>query len=280
MKHLATVFALSAAVLLSGCMGVQKPAETTSASTLPTTPAEGPTPMIAGNWQFSATSTVPGASPVSIAGNISQDGTVVGGALHVIGSNCVDQMTTMSVTGTVNVDTASLTATGTDGQALTFSGTFIGNVPGSTFTGTYSIKGGCATGDQGKLTGIAFYYIPNDLSGTFTNSAQKTFHVSGDIYQAGTASPNGSYSIGANDPSTFDTPCFSSGTIRQGSFPSASFILGSSVAIEFDTSNGILTVLGTWNPDTDQITGNYTISGGTCEDNGTVVLTLGSPWDY
>jgi hypothetical protein len=245
-----------------------------------TVPAVAPTPNIAGNWQFSAASTVPGAPPVTIAGSISQDGTVVGGALHVTGSNCVDRLATMSVTGTVNVDNASLTATGMDGQAVAFAGTFSGNAPGSNFTGTYTIKGGCATGDQGTVTGLNVPIIPNLLAGTFTNSAQKTFHATGDIYQSGIASSDGSFAIGANDPSTFDTSCFSSGTIRPGTSPSGSFLLGTSVTIQFDTSNGTLTFLGAWHPDTLQMFGSYTLSGGTCSDSGSAVLVLSSPWDY
>lgn len=281
MKRLMIIFAVSAAVLFCGCEGAPRPTGTTSSPEAPVTPpATTPTPNIVGNWQFSATSSVPGTSPLTISGGISQDGTVVSGALHVNGSNCVDQLTTMSLTGTVNANGASLTATGMDGQALSITGTFSGSVPGSTFTGTYTIKGGCATGDQGKVTGIGMGYIPNEMAGTFTDSAQKTFNVSGDIFQSGSASSEGSYAIGANAPSTFDTPCFSSGTIKPGTFPSGSYLLGTSVALEFDTSNGILTVLGTWNPDSLEITGNYAISGGTCEDKGTAVLSLSSPWDY
>ena len=261
MKRFAIIFAISATVFLSGCGGAPKPAGTPLASTAPVTPpAIPPTPgatSIVGNWQFSATSTTSGTPPVTVAGGISQDGTVLSGAVHVNGSNCVDPMAAMSVTGTVNGDGVSLTATGIDGQAVTFTG----NVTPTTFTGTYTIKGSCATGDQGTVAGN-IPYIPNDLAGTFTNSAQKIFHLTGDIYQSGSADSEGSFAIGANDPSTFDTPCFSSGTIKPGTFPSGSYILG------------------TWNPDSLEITGTYTISGGTCADKGTAVLSLSSPWDY
>ena len=52
------------------------------------------------------------------------------------------------------------------------------------------------------------------------------------------------------------------------------------VGLEFDTSNGTLTFLETLSPDRSEIDGTYSISGGTCTDNGTAVLRVTSPWDY
>ena len=76
MKRLATVFALSVPILLSGCSGAPGPAPTSTLSTTPppvvppptSTPVSPPTPNpvpppvpdITGNWQFNAASTVPG----------------------------------------------------------------------------------------------------------------------------------------------------------------------------------------------------------------------------
>jgi len=268
MKRMAIIFAISATVLLSGCGGAPKPAVTATAT--PT-----PTPSIAGNWQLNAASAVPGTPPIAIGGSINQDGTVVSGAVHVNGSKCVDPMIAMSLTGSLNGESASLTATGMDGQAVTFSGNFIGGG----FNGTYTIKGSCVTGDQGTLTGSIVPDFDNVWTGTFTNSAQKSFKVLfADMTQSASASSQGSFEI--TGTATFDTPCFSSGNIKPGTFPTGSFILGTSVALEFETSNGTLVFLGTEDINSGEISGNYTLSGGTCTDNGTGVLDLQDPWDY
>src|SRR5207244_979215 len=118
------------------------------------------------------------------------------------------------------------------------------NSPGQ-FTGTYTINGGCANGDQGKVTGIKIPYIPNALNGTFTTSGGGTFDVAGDIAQDSANSDEGSFGI--TGTVTFGTSCFSSGKITSGTFPSGSFIMGTSVALEFEAGNGTITFLGTWN---------------------------------
>jgi hypothetical protein len=80
--------------------------------------------------------------------------------------------------------------------------------------------GGCADGDQGRVTGINIPYIANQLSGTFTNSAHETFNVAGDITQSGSANSEGSFEITGSV--TFDSPCFNVGTVGPGTFPSGS----------------------------------------------------------
>jgi hypothetical protein len=133
-----------------------------------------------------------------------------------------------------------------------------------------------------NVTGINIPYIANNLSGSFTSSTQGTFNVTGDIGQSGSASSTGSFEISGTV--TFDTPCFSSGTIKAGAFPSGSYIVGNTVAFEFDTSNGVLAFLSNLNQDRNKIQGNYTISGGSCSDSGDAVLGITSPthidfWD-
>jgi hypothetical protein len=128
MKHSATVLALSAAVLLSGCGGVPRPAPivSTSPTTSPTTQPPV-TPSIAnftGNWQFSGASTVPGKPPLTFAGSISQADSKVSSALHFDGSNCFNRLNTVGLTGTVTADGISMTSTVVDGQVVTLTGNF------------------------------------------------------------------------------------------------------------------------------------------------------------
>jgi hypothetical protein len=300
MKHLAIVFTFSVAFLLFGCGGVHGPApvstSTPPTATPPTAPPSGTsaTPNVVGDWQFSTASTVPGRPPLTFAGNISQTNSAVGGALHVDGSSCFNPLTPNGLSGTVSANDTSLTFTTLDGQAVTLTGSFTrptffyGTVVSDTFTGTYKIDGGCAAGDQGTVTGnyidsIARQSDPTQLSGTFTSSsAQQKFHVTGNIVQNDSASAEGSFAITGN--ATFDTPCLGVGAIPAGTYPSGSFILGTSVGLEFDTGNGTLTFLGKLNPDRNTISGNYTVSDGTCNDSGTAVLSASSAgigaWDY
>ena len=278
MKHLSSTSGLlSALVLLCGCGGGERTSG--PASTPPSgQPAQGL--KAAGNWQFSTTSTE-GMPPATIAGSIAQSGVSVTGAVHVDGSNCLDHLTTMGLTGTLTGRDISLTSTSVDGQVTTFTGTISDdalNGADSAFTGTYSIDGGCANGDHGSVTGIGIPFIGNTLKGTFTSSGGETFDVAGDEAQDSTPSAEGSFGI--TGTVTFSTPCFSSGTITSGTFPSGSFIIGSSVALEIKTGNGALTFLGTLNRDRSEIRGAYTVVGGTCDDTGTAVLVVSSPWDY
>jgi hypothetical protein len=106
-------------------------------------------------------------------------------------------------------------------------------------------------------------HIGNLLSGVFTSSRLQTFKVTGDLSHTGSPSSASSFTNPGNNPSSFDSPCGGSGT----------------VAIEFDTSNGTLTLHGTLSEDRSTITGNYTVSGGSCNDTGTAVLKLTSPWN-
>jgi hypothetical protein len=274
MTRLEIILAVLATVLFCGCGGAPMPAPQSSAP--PSTPSAPPqTPTILGNWQFTAVSNVPGKPPLTFAGSIVQSGAAVSGALHVDGSNCFDRLTTISLTGTVTAESTSLTSAAVDGQVVTFTGNFADYI----FSGTYRINGGCAAGEQGRLTGINVWNIGKSVSGTFTNSAQKTFNVVGTIAQSNSASSEGSFGI--TGATTFDTPCFSAGTIQSGTFPSGSFILGMSVALEVETGNGILTFLGTLNQDgSGDVSGNYTVSGGVCDDSGTAVLHVAGAWDY
>jgi hypothetical protein len=236
---------------------------------------------MASNWQFNTTSNVPGAPSLTIAGSLNPAGGAVGGAVHIEGSNCFDRLTTVGLAGSLTGAELSLTSTPVAGQVMTFTGSLgdsAVNGTGSAFTGTYTISGGCANGDKGTVTGIKIQFLAKLMSGTFTTSAGDTFDVSADEAQSSTPSAEGSFGI--QGTITFRTSCFSSGTLTPGTFPSGSFIMGTLVALEIETGNGKVNFLGTLDRDKGEISGNYTASGGTCDQTGAGVLFTLGPWDY
>ena len=263
MKHSAsTLWLLSALVLLCGCGGEQR-----------TSGPPAPGQNISGNWQFSTTSTA-GMPALTIAGRIDQSGRSVSGAVHVAGGSCFDQQNVIGLSGTLTDGNVSLASAPVDGQVITFAGniTIKANFP-DTLTGTYAINGGCANGDQGNVTGFSVGSIAGNWAGNLTTAGGTTIQMSAQLAQDG-ASSEGSF--GLTGTITFDGACFKSGTITSGTFPSASFILGTSVTLEIETDNGTIAFLATADSD-GLISGNYTVSGGPCESTGTGYL---SPWEY
>jgi hypothetical protein len=256
--------------LLCGCGKPGKPPEIAS---IPA-PASPKALEITGNWQFNTKSTV-GMAALTLGGAINQSDKSIGGAVHVNGSDCFDWLTTVTLTGTVTGSDMSLNSDPVAGQVVTFTGT----IRNYALTGTYSIVGGCADGDQGSVTGVYLDFADNELSGAFATSGGGGFAIAGDLSEHGPASAQGS--IGLAGSVTFSTPCFSSGTIKSGTFPSdASFIVGASVTLEIETDNGTIFYAGMLDHDNDWIIGRYEISGGSCDQVGTAKLVISDPWDY
>jgi len=285
MKHLSsTSWLLSAIVLLCGCGGYkggggyQGSTGGGAGGVTSLLPSSGPN--IAGNWQFSTTSTT-GMPPATIAGGINQSGSSASGAVHVEGSKCFDRLTTIALTGTLAGSDISLISTSVGGQVLTLIGSISGI--GNAFTGTYTINGGCANGDHGTVTGRDVGVIRGALGGTFTASGGDTFDMGGYINPgyAGFESASSEGSFGISGTANFGTSCFGSGKIVAGTFPSGSFMIGTSVVLAIQTDNGTFIFVGT-NTDHSgigEISGEYSVTGGTCDQTGTALLN-DDPWGY
>lgn len=272
MKNLPSIFEVLTLALLCGCGGGAKLFNPPS-----NPPSNSPLPLamnIAGNWQLNTTSSVQ-REALEIAGSINQSASALSAALHVDSPlrTCFDPLTTMTLSGAVNGSKISLVSTSFGGQVATFTGT----VANDTFTGTYAVHGGCADGDQGNVTGMRVPLIPNQWSGTFTGSGGQNFSLAAQLAES-TASPQGSF--GVTGTASFTKSCFGSGTVAPGNYPSGSFVLGTRVALEIKTDSGTVNFLGTDNPVTGEITGDYTISGSSCDHSGTAVLVGSSPWNY
>ena len=183
----------------------------------------------------------------------------------------------MTFTGTLTNDDLSLTSNSVAGQVTTFTGRVTHDAlagwssPGQ-FSGTYTISGGCANGDQGSVTGIKLPFINHLVTGTLMASGGETFHLEGDMTLQGAIS-EGPFA-GSQDLWLSTPPALVHRRIKSGVFPSGSYILGTSVALVFETGNGTIAFLGTLDPDKSEISGTYTASGSTCDQTGTALLVL------
>jgi hypothetical protein len=129
MKHLSNrLWLLSVLVLIGGCggggsgTGIQPAAGPVKS---PAAPSPSPTPAlgnIAGNWKLTIPAAVPGASPATIAGSITQSEKLLGGVVHANGWNCFDYMTPISLSGELAEDKLSLVSAAVNGQVIAIAG--------------------------------------------------------------------------------------------------------------------------------------------------------------
>jgi hypothetical protein len=275
MKHLSrTSFLLSVLFALCGCGGGEKAAGGAPSGA----PQDPPAPALnaAENWQFSTTSTQ-GFPPITIAGGIDQSGTPVSGVVHLDGSPCFDHLRAVELTGVLNESNLSLTSSPIAGQIIASTGSITKDplTNSAKFIGTYSIHGGCGDGDQGNIKGgVEPTSMKGLWAGDLTSKAGNINRITVTLSQ-GSATSEGTFGI--TGTALFEGgPCFKSATIASGKFPSGSYMMGQTVALEIETDNGVIAFLGTADHG-GLIEGNYTMAGGTCDPKGTGYL---SPWEY
>ncbi len=177
--------------------------------------------------------------------------------------------------GTLRDGNVSLTSASIGGQVIALAGT-ISKTDGypHEFTGTYTIDGGCASGDQGNITGYSVDGINGVWYGNLTTAGGADIHWGTD--QLGQVGASSEGSFGLTGHFSFEGACFNSGGLTPGTFPTPNFILGTSVALNIPTDNGAIAFVGKADPG-GLIRGIYTVTGGSCPSTGTGYL---SPWDY
>lgn len=279
MKHLLIPSVVFSFLVLCSCGGGRtSPLSPTTTTDPPTgTPTAGTPPSdlkVPGDWEFATQSTV-GMPALAIGGSIIQSGSTLSSSLHVDGSRCFEQPTAILLTGTLTDGNISLTSAPVNGEVIAFAGT-ITKKEGYPYqlTGTYTIDGGCATGDQGNVTGYSVDGIKKVWYGNLTTAGGADIHWGTD--QLGQVGASAEGSFGLTGDFNFDGACFNSGKLTPGTFPTPSFILGTSVVLNIPTDNGTIAFVGTADSD-GLIRGAYTVTGGPCESAGTGYL---SPWEY
>ena len=255
MKHGLTNLCLATLVLLCGC------GEDDVAGGKVTADPSPQSLGIAGNWQFSLTSNVFPANPtVTIYGSLAQSGSSLRGAMHVDASPCFDQLTTIELGGTGSGSNLSLTSVPVNGQVIALTASVANNA----FTGTYAIDGGCTNRDRGNITGLK---VPS-VSGTWRiifDVNEQHVGLGRAMLTQGTAEPEGSFGIGGTTTNSIVGSSCYAGTITAGTFPSPSYIMGSSVNLVIKTvDGGTVSFLGTLNQN-GEIAGYYQVAGGVCD---------------
>src|SRR5262245_47307301 len=177
MKYaLGVSFLFSVLSVLGGCGGGG--ASTGQASGGAVDPGDPLTPGLnaAQNWQFTTASTK-GFPAIAIAGGIDQTTSPVQAIVHINGSSCFDHLSAVQLTGASSDGSLSLTSSPVAGQVIAYAGTTTGTP--AEFTGTYSIHGGCADGDQGSITGgVEPTSMKGSWAGDFTSETGSINRIS------------------------------------------------------------------------------------------------------
>jgi len=202
-----------------------------------------------------------------IAGSISRSDGALTGAVHVNGSSCFDTLATLGLSGTLAADSSiSLTSTAFEGQIVSITG----RATHDTLAGTYEIHGGCADGDQGHVTGFRVRRLDGGWivrllgpsGGLDDYSAPERWAGQAMLVQ-GSANSDGSFGVSGTVTNACSGCSTLSGTISSGTFPSPSFVLGTSVVLEIETPNGTVVFRGTVKESGSKIVGRHQFVGGT-----------------
>ncbi len=192
--------------------------------------------ITSGNWSFD-TSTNPTFGHLdSMGGSFVLTGSSLSGTMFVDLTTCSTAPAVIDLSGTMSGNSFTLKASPLDNQVITIQGTIQG--PNS-LSGTYSISGGCANGEQGSIAGV---YVP-PLTGTWktTESVNGTpVTITLKLTQAPNATSTGYFPLSGT--ATYSgSPCATTGTVDQN----VSFVLGKLVGVFVSTneSGGTGTVL-------------------------------------
>jgi len=139
----------------------------------------------------------------------------------------------VTLTGAITGNSLTITSGAVNGQVISFTGT----PTSTTLSGTYTITVGCAGGDHGNVSAFKVPSVTGNWTGPFTPSTTVTVALT-------------------QTPGSITSPP-----------GSGSSIIGILVYAEINTSNGQMVFTGTVNQSGDQMTGNYSVVGGSCAGN-------------
>lgn len=214
--------------------------------------------ITSGNWSLTATSTVTSGFVLSIGGSLTQSGNVVSGTMLV--SSSVSSCPSLSAAaipfaGTFSGGTLTLMSANVNNQFLRVNA--IGS--GNSLTGTYSVAGGCADGDNGTIAASYLPPLTGIWTGTFTNPDGTSIPVdpsnpregyvtaSVTLTQSATAI-NGAFPLSGTFSSSFapGRVCFASGAIPGTGTTTGAYVMGTSVVISAGGTDGAEILFEGW----------------------------------
>lgn len=228
-----------------------------------------------GNWVFQVT---PKSSPTpftSLAGFINEEGQgsnqFVTAALQAQTGACYTDAGIIPMYGGTSGSGLSLISFSVDSQVLSLDGDVASD--GKSFTGKYSITGGCADGASGTATGTEYAAVNGTYSGSIDGSSPpETLNLTVAQYTQGT----GDGAFLTSGTATFGgIGCFSQGTLAAQN----GTVIGNAVNLTFNTNDpggAQLNLVGTIDTAAQTLTlATIQVNGGSCPGSlGTAVLTL------
>jgi len=244
------------ALALTGCGAVAKRNDAT---------------LTQGNWSVTATSSNPSTGTFHVGGNLTQNGSTLSATMYVFGSLCFDVSQPISLTGTINGKEATLASTKINGQVISVAATA---TTASALNGTYTITGGCGSGDSGTVAANAVPSISATWGGYLTGPGGSSVALSIQLAQNAQASADGTFALTGNLVYA-GSSCSASGTITSA-FVAGSYILLNANTVETDGSVGNVSytkVLLDSSQSPQNMMGTYQVGSGLCAHD-TQALTL------
>jgi hypothetical protein len=211
-----------------------------------------PAAQVTGNWEFQATPSHGAAPFTAFAGYLHESGSgnsqFLTAAVQAQSGGCYNNLADISLTGSVAGSQLLLSSIPVDSQVLSLD--MKANQASDQVTGSYSIKGGCASGDSGTITGQKYAIVNGTYTGALLNDSSRTMSLTLSQNQHGTG--DGGYQTSGNASFTGDN-CFSQGSLS----PANGTIIGSAVSLTFTTNDpggAQIAMTGTVNTAADTLT--------------------------
>jgi|CZLA01.1.fsa_nt_gi hypothetical protein len=193
-----------------------------------------PIVLTTGNWSVTAISSNSAIGTVYVGGNLTQSGSDLSGTMYVVGSQCFDVSQPISFTGTVGGTNVTLVSADVNGQVFSVAAT--ARTDSALTSGTYTIIGGCADGDNGTATANLVPSISGTWNGPITGSGGSSVTLSVALSQDAIASADGTFALTGSLVYT-GSSCSVSGTILSA-FVAGPYIVLNANTVETDDSTG------------------------------------------
>ena len=228
-----------------------------------------------GNWQFTATATE-GALPFSSLAGFLYESTTQGATEYSTGSLMPSSAGCFANAGTIPLQGASsgvglqISSFEVNGQILNIDGQE--DPTGASFSGTYSVQGGCADADAGTLAGLRYSPLSGTYAGTLAGDSGKRLQLTLTQDAGGTGIAT---FLVTGSASVTGFGCFTQGTLPANG---AGTVSGASASLTFTTNDpggAQLQLLGTFDPAAITLTiASLQVLGGSCPGSlGAAVLT-------